>query len=62
MTLDRVRSVLLEAGIGDAEAEGQDMGADVFSKAHQVINRLERRQLQFESSAARVRERYEGSK
>jgi hypothetical protein len=60
--LARVRSILLQAGIGDAEAEGLGVGTYIFSEARRVIDRLEQRQLQFEGSAVLVHERYEGSK
>jgi hypothetical protein len=45
MKLAGVWSILLQAGIGNTEAEGQDMGVDIFFEAHRVIDRLEQRQL-----------------
>jgi hypothetical protein len=57
-----VQSILLQAGIGDAEAERLEVDVVVFSQARLVIDRLEQIQREFVGSAARMCKRYEGSR
>jgi hypothetical protein len=49
-------------GIGNAEAEGLDTDAIMFSQARLVIDHLEKRQREFVGTAAHMREKYKGSK